>query len=802
MIKIGTIFKYFFIVTILFFTSCISPELKRDRLFDAIKNSNYDYVSSVDEVNFKDTYNRTPLMKAIRKNDLKLVRLLLEKKANVSARDKFKDTALMKAVSEGNLEIVKLLIKYDANINDTNKYGWSVLMRAISSRNEEIVKYLIDKGVNVEYTKKNGDNALIWASGDRFYYGEYRFQWIHSSSWGAHHFKSKGGFNNFLILRSGLKNNLKMIKLLIEAGVNINHHNRFGIDALISSVAVENINSINWLLENGADINQVYYRNSALIKAAKNGNIKIVQYLIKKGADPTICNTKHYNAYVYAIKNNRKYVSSYLSKLPHNCTNYYKTVLYDLVKENDYKTIEKIDLQKDFMPEEIDSALIKSIKSNKIESFKIILKSGKFKNKQKIFLASLKKYNREMIELLYKNGFSKVAESSVCWSSNNQPERDLLSSNGSLSKKGCTNLLNKDNINFYKYLFKEISIDKLNNIPKYLYKKERITPLMIASLWQDSALIDLILSKDKKTLNKTNKDGYNALIYSLQNGDNKINDKLIKLGIDTNINDAEGKTIIMHAIRNNAKKFAYRFVQKLKRDYNLYYSVKSWSLLKYASRYDNPKIIEFLIENEVEYPKSIEHDQLSPLVLASSYSSTETLRLLLKNKAKVNESFNGDIPIIRAIRKNRFNNIKFLIESGANLNRRYYNLWTPLMYSARYSNLNIFNLLLTNTKNKTQISKSKLNLLMLAVLKKDNVGVLKRIYERRKILKIKLDDKNILGKTALIFAVRSNNINSVKYLLSKGADPMIKDIENHDSFYFAQTRGYNRVLQELNKYKK
>lgn len=88
----------------------------------------------------------TPLMIASGRGYLEIVKLLLEKGANVNARGRGGCAALIEASGKGHLEIVKLLLNKGADINARTYSGWTALDVAVRKGHTEIVELLKAQG--------------------------------------------------------------------------------------------------------------------------------------------------------------------------------------------------------------------------------------------------------------------------------------------------------------------------------------------------------------------------------------------------------------------------------------------------------------------------------------------------------------------------------------------------------------------------------------------------------------------------------------------------------------------------------
>jgi ankyrin repeat protein len=73
----------------------------------------------------------------------------------------------MEAVRRGDLKQVRYLANRGADINAKTTTGWTILMSAVQSQQLEAVELLLDKGADVDARTCDGWTALMEASGCR-----------------------------------------------------------------------------------------------------------------------------------------------------------------------------------------------------------------------------------------------------------------------------------------------------------------------------------------------------------------------------------------------------------------------------------------------------------------------------------------------------------------------------------------------------------------------------------------------------------------------------------------------------------
>lgn len=202
----------------------------------------------------------TFLMYASIRNDIERVNFLLARNSKVNIQDKYKCTALHYACANSNLEIVELLLRVPSiDVNILDKTNCSPLARAIVAKNNQKTK------------------RRIYIIVDRLIKAGANINWVDY-------------YNNNLLLRAFNQMDSNIVKILIKAGVDINHQNKLGITPLMLSVNtyynhMKSITICKILLKAGAKVSRVNKENdSALTIACTNKFGKAINMLIKAGS--------------------------------------------------------------------------------------------------------------------------------------------------------------------------------------------------------------------------------------------------------------------------------------------------------------------------------------------------------------------------------------------------------------------------------------------------------------------------------------------------------------------------------------
>lgn len=138
-------------------------------LCESIADGNIDItrrlLDSVKNVNFEDVEGESPLYFATMKRQPKIMRLLLERRANVNITNSKKGyTALHRACEDGDIGCVRVLLEFKANTNCQDYKGNTPLHFAAASSGLEIIDILLKQGANPNIANISEETPLHWAT--------------------------------------------------------------------------------------------------------------------------------------------------------------------------------------------------------------------------------------------------------------------------------------------------------------------------------------------------------------------------------------------------------------------------------------------------------------------------------------------------------------------------------------------------------------------------------------------------------------------------------------------------------------
>jgi uncharacterized protein len=215
------------------------------------------------------------LFNAVENNDIKELKLLLDKGATTNAYDDDSDNVLIDATLFASIDCMKLLLQNKANPNLKNKYGETPLMLCVNDVTK--MKLLLQYGADINDSSLSGNTALLIACGAGSSYATVK--WLIEN--GANPFAKRWGSETSL-MRASQYSDTMIIRLLLSKGLDINAH-PWGFTPLMYAARSANWPAIFCLLNNGADANIPDQTNTTiLLWAAEQNNLEAVKALINK----------------------------------------------------------------------------------------------------------------------------------------------------------------------------------------------------------------------------------------------------------------------------------------------------------------------------------------------------------------------------------------------------------------------------------------------------------------------------------------------------------------------------------------
>ena len=186
----------------------------------------------------KETYGMTPLIWASKNGHESIVNDLLRAGVNVNARDNYDNTALIWASNMGHEEIVNDLLQAGADVNAQDELGRTALM------------YTYKKNIAEDLLKKDIKTINM-----------------------------KDYENMTALMIASLRNNNKMVEVLLVKGADVNVVNKMGRTALDLAAVNGHTNVLENLLSSVNEIkpieNAITLVNELFIKTEDHNNIKM-----------------------------------------------------------------------------------------------------------------------------------------------------------------------------------------------------------------------------------------------------------------------------------------------------------------------------------------------------------------------------------------------------------------------------------------------------------------------------------------------------------------------------------------------
>lgn len=207
----------------------------------------------------------TPLIIATESTNTEMVKLLIEKGADVNAKSASTNgsTVLCFATHSDDPEFIDLFLQHRADINARSRNGVTALFSGVMSQKKRAVQFLISKGAKIDQLALRYDE--VSADGEIMVSGSLLTP----------------------LMCAGRDGDQAMVELLLKSGASLEKRNNYGNNVLMEVAKRPQPQMLKFLIARGANVNaKASGGHTALIYAAGYWQTENVKLLLAAGADP------------------------------------------------------------------------------------------------------------------------------------------------------------------------------------------------------------------------------------------------------------------------------------------------------------------------------------------------------------------------------------------------------------------------------------------------------------------------------------------------------------------------------------
>jgi ankyrin repeat protein/tetratricopeptide (TPR) repeat protein len=689
------------------------------------------------DVNGKTPNGQTALMHAAYWGDPDRARLLLENGADLNAKNDRGETALMVVGGDGRLfredpikdelEVVKLLLERGAGVNDRDEYmgGRTAFMRYSADGLHEGVKLLVEKGASVNAVLDDGSNAFFWAvAGDRDFSAICSLKSLRY--WTLRRLRSREENNEFsdrraetakLLIADGIDVNAKLkadgstpliwaaylgdaelARLLLDKGANVDARTTDGRTPLMCAVTSNlgfeiakmsrNKNSQNvssrapeisfdsrrmevakLLLDHKADVNAKRPDGTtALTWAMILGQTDMVQLLLERGANPKAVLTDGSTLAQWVALRQRSDVDKLFAEYWSGGT--LATVAMSGLR-NEVKRLLDEGADVNARDGRGCTALMESARNGDMETVKLLLERGanvltKDERGWTVLNEALLKGDLDIAALLLDNGADPNAVDAsgwipliqAAWKGRRDAVNLLIARGADIRAKdafGKTAFMRAVEMGHHRVV--ALLLDKGADIKAT--DADGWTPVMAATKWQDSDMVKLLRERG----------GRMTVAAADLLGDEKETQRLMEEVARKDVQISDGPMALLIAARNGREDMVKLLLNRCP-DIDIRDSCCDTALL-HAIKNRHPGIAKALLEKGANVNAADDWRETA-LHYAVDARDLELVRMLLEKGANANaQTIGGDgPPLMHAIENADVEIVKALLEKGARLSAR------------------------------------------------------------------------------------------------------------------------------------
>lgn len=704
-------------------------------LFLAIGGSHLSTVKLLLKQGADANIENTCLHEAVKNNQIAIMRELIKNGVKVNARNIRNETPLFRAIQNSLRSAVDLLLSYNADVNIAEiEKRKTCLILATEKEEWTIAEELLKKGADVNVEDETGNSPLFNAAYN------YNLQLVDT-------LKERGAiFNktnlNECLHRACTDGHLRFVQRFLEEGAEINAQNSLGETPLLISLKEGDVELTNFLLQNGADFTiKTNSRDSCLHYSAAKGNTCFVEYFLKRGVEIDCLNIQEKTPLFVALEGD---VGHIVLLLLDKGADVFKVTqqsfLHKIIGHDLFHLLDTF-LDKGLDIDRKDrygfTPLMQAIDDQKIAVAWILLERGADVN-------AVNNSGSTSLHFAADKGFE-----------------DLVLE---LIKRGAL-------------------IDKKNFFGD--------TPLLGALQQGYTVVADILLDYGADPFVKDGRNSY-AMHYAITKGCYEALEVVLKRGFDVDKRDDSGCTPLDLALSHRSAK-SCKLLLGYGADVNLLSEGRTTCLYSAVS-FQFEEVVEILLGRNVDVYK-FDWDKKTPLRTAVSRAYINITKLLLAHNVDPNFVDNHGCTYLHyAARIGDLRIVLDFINRGFDFDKQDDKGRTPMMNALNRGHFKVAKVLIEmGAKTNTFISRTY----------KTCIHILAERGEHELldfVIKKGTCNVNLImtsGQTGLMVAAENGRTETVKLLLSKGADPNILDENGYNCLHHAAENGAANIVHLL-----
>lgn len=479
-----------------------------------------------------------------------------------------------------------------------------------------------------------------------------------------------------------------------------------GVSLLAMAAASNQIEFINTLLENGANVDYHGIRTdyTPIMEAVLNGNIEAVKILIAAKADLTVLTSQNFSVlHIACYQGNLEILKLLVEngatfELDYQSANEFYSPFLEAISKNHRECFKY--LAKKFPEKLVEETMLKQVpnKSRMCKTTSFTLACVNKDIELVKFIQEIKiGYNLNIIDEYYQ-AFEEAA-----LSLNLEIAKLLIDFKADLTDvKRYTNyplsvVCSLGSLEYVKFLIK-------NNFPVDYQNFEGVTPLMEAS--KEGCLeIVLELLKNKANVNLYTKSSCeSAISFAASMG----NLEIVKLLVSKGTKMIPLINIALIEATRNYRMDVIEYLLSIGVPVNVTSPFQQETPLAVACDYGYNDLAKFFIEKGANVNPVLQNT-FTPLMRAAKYGNVELVNLIISKGGDVNAILNNrqHTALSLACLHGQMEVVSILINAGADLLQNYEDDITLSMYASKSDNVKLFNQIYTKSMEKAQLEREK-----------------------------------------------------------------------------------------------